>query len=400
MISDTQKILLGLLGASLFKRTPPLVDEQDAIPVAKEAIQQTVFLMVYTALEDRFPKDVLPKLRGRYLASLAAGLQNAVRHDELHRRMAENKIPYVVIKGLASGAYYPEPAYRVSGDVDFLVRRKDIGKTVELLLREGYTPDGNRQHLAHLAFHRREEVLEMHWEPNGLPGGRTGDLCRRYLSDILKTSRYYRTKNVKCRVPDVFHHGLILLIHTATHMIDTGIGLRHLCDWAVFAASLDDAEFCAIFEEKLKNVGLWHFAQLLTALSSKYLGCPEKRWASGAAEDRLLEAMMEDIFAAGNFGWKDRERINEAKLMTTKGSATVDGSNIILQLFRALSEKAEKEVPLCRKFVIFLPLGWVYVSFRHISLILRGKKPEIHIGKMVRGAKKRRDVYKEFRLYR
>ena len=109
---------------------------------------------------------------------------------------------------------------------------------------------------------------------------------------------------------------------------------------------------------------------------------------------------MEDIFAAGNFGVKDKERINEAKLMTTKGSGTVDGSNLALQLLRALTEKAKIDLPICRKMIILLPVGWIYVIFHHIYLIIQGRKPEIHIGKMVRGAGKRREVYKEFRLYK
>ena len=400
MISDTQRILLGLLGAKLFSDRRSRVREEDAIPLVKEAVQQTVFLMIYKDLEDSLPADERARVRGLYMSGLTGSLRNIACHDELHRRMARHRIPYVVIKGLASAAYYPEPVLRVSGDVDFMIRRKDIGKTKDILTAEGYTPGGNHKHPAHLAFHKGTEILEMHWEPNGLPESAAGDLCRRYLSDIYKTSKMYRSNTIRCRVPDTFHHGLILLIHTATHLIDTGIGLRHLCDWAVFAAGLDDREFCEIFEEKLKKTGLWHFAQILTAASVKYLGCPEKRWAEGAADDRFLEALMEDIFAAGNFGRKDGERINEAKLMTTKGSATVDGSNIVLQLFRALSEKARQEMPVCRKIAVLLPAGWLYVSIRYIMLILSGKKPEIHVRKMVRGARKRRAVYKEFRLYR
>lgn len=400
MISNTQHLLLGLLGAKLFSRKQPDVRNEDALPVIKEAVQQAVFLLVYPDLKDKLPERHRSKYRALYLSELASGIRNVSGHDELHRRMAKHRIPYVVIKGLASASFYPQPALRMSGDVDFLVRKKDIEKTKEILIAERYTLGGNVKHPAHYAFYRDKETLEMHWQPNGVPETAAGDLCRRYMSDVLTTSQYYRKENVTCRVPDTFHHGLILLIHTATHLIDTGIGLRHFCDWAVFAATLSDEEFRGIFEEKLKKVGLWHFAQILTALSTKYLGCPEKRWAAEAVDEKLLAAVMEDIFAAGNFGVKDKERINEAKLMTTKGSGTVDGSNLALQLLRALTEKAKIDLPICRKMIILLPVGWIYVIFHHIYLIIQGRKPEIHIGKMVRGAGKRREVYKEFRLYK
>lgn len=46
-----------------------------------------------------------------------------------------------------------------------------------------------------------------------------------------------------------------MLLHVAGHLINTGIGLRHLCDWAVFVAKFSDEGFCEMFEDKLKAVG-------------------------------------------------------------------------------------------------------------------------------------------------
>ena len=55
-------------------------------------------------------------------------------------------------------------------------------------------------------------------------------------------------------MPSHFHHGLNLLLHTNQHLLGEGLGLRHLCDWAVFAAGFSDEEFRELFEEKLKAV--------------------------------------------------------------------------------------------------------------------------------------------------
>ena len=41
-------------------------------------------------------------------------------------------------------------------------------------------------------------------------------------------------------VPSDLHHGLILLLHNASHMTAGGIGLRHLCDWAVYMERMTD----------------------------------------------------------------------------------------------------------------------------------------------------------------
>lgn len=111
----------------------------------------------------------------------------------------------------------------------------------------------------------------------------------------------------------------------------------------------------------------------------------------------LLQSMIEDVFAAGNFGKKDAERINEAKLFTTRDSGTVNKSRTVV--LRALSEKAYRMMPMCRKIKFLLPIGWLVVGVKHIRLIMRARKPKIHISKMLRGSETRRGVYQEFQLF-
>ncbi len=188
-----------------------------------------------------------------------------------------------------------------------------------------------------------------------------------------------------------------MLLHTATHMINSGIGLRHLCDWAVFVGKLEEKEFREIFEEKLRTAGLWRFAQLLTQLFIEYLGCPNREWAMGSVDHELLQSMIEDVFAAGNFGKKDAERINEAKLFTTRDSGTVNKSRTVV--VRALSEKAYRTMPIFRKIKLLLLIGWLVVGVKHMSLILKGKRPKVHINKMIEGAELRRGIYQEFQLF-
>ena len=391
-----------MLGKKLFQRQISPYGEADGQLLLTEAMQQTVFPLVYSELVALLPREEQPGARELYFSSVAMSIENARSHGHLHELLSENGIPYVIIKGMAAAAYYPVPFQRTMGDVDFLVAREDLARTKELLWANGYTTHKGDRSRAHIAFYKEKETLEMHWEPNGVPEGREGDICRQYLADIVERAHLHTTSSGSFLVPSAFHHGLILLLHTATHMIDTGIGLRHICDWAVFAGSLSDAKFRELFEERLKNVGLWRFAQLLTQLSIRYLGCPKRSWAMEDVQKPLLSAMMEDIFNSGNFGQKDKERINEAKLMTSKETQTVTGGSLSGHLLRSLNEKAEMEMPLLRKpkARLLLPVGWACVGLRHLYLVWRGKKPRIHVRKMVRGARKRSQIYKEFYLFK
>lgn len=397
MLSEIQSTLLRIVCSQLFQKPLPNVVQIEWEALLKEAEQQTVFSIVYTAVEELLPEIVLSKARTQYFLHMRSSIRNAHQHGELHELLSEHKIPDVIIKGMASAAYYPDPFLRAMGDVDFLVPKEKLEETKKLLLERGYTTNENSNHHAHLAFHKGPEVLEMHLESNGIPEGQKGDICRNYLSNVIETANTYETQNERFLVPDAFHHGLVMLLHTATHMINTGIGLRHLCDWAVFVGKLEEKEFRSLFEEKLKTAGLWRFAQLLTQLSIEYLGCPIREWAMEFVDHELLQSMIEDVFAGGNFGKKDAERINEAKLFTTRDSGTVNNSRTVM--LRALSEKAYRMMPMCRKIKLLLPIGWLVVGVKHMSLILRGKRPKIHISKMLRGAETRRGIYKEFQLF-
>jgi len=199
-------------------------------------------------------------------------------------------------------------------------------------------------------------------------------------------------------VPSHFHHGLILLLHTAEHMINTGVGLRHLCDWAVFYSRFSDAAFREMFEEPLKYVGLWRFARLLTLVSVRYLRSPARAWA-GEAREELLESIMDDVMRSGDFGAKDSERINQAKLMTNGAERTVSGDPLH-NLAATFADKASLAWPICGRVKVLLPVGMAYVGMRHIVRVARGERPAIHVKSMLAGAEQRRKVYEEFQLFK
>ncbi len=399
MITDTQQRLLDILSSALFGAQMQSTENVDWINLLREADQQAVFPLVFSKAYGLLPDEVSQRFQDRYCAHITIGIRNDYRHGELHRLLDRNGIRYVVIKGMASASYYPDPFLRTMGDVDFLVAKQDIPQVKQLLLDNGFSTNDQSNHHAHLAFHKDEAVLEMHWEPNGIPDGEKGDNCRRYLKDILDARVECRTQNEVFYVPDAFHHGLVILIHTARHMINTGIGLRHLCDWAVFAGALSDTEFRQLFEQKLRETGLWRFAQLITQTSVRYLGCPAREWAMEDMDDGLLESIISDVFDAGNFGKKDLERINQAKLITTRGSATVDGSGMTSHLFGSLTEKAYKIMPACKRFKILLPMGWTTVGINHFRKIIKGSRPEVHVCRMISGAEERKEIYQQFHLF-
>lgn len=403
-LNARERVLLTITTEALFGNNNDLnkdfFAEMDFETQLSEANMQAMFPLVFSVLKKY--GVVSENYNNVFFQKVASNIRVAHEHKELHQLLSSNDIPYVVMKGSTSAMYYPEPFLRAMGDVDFLIDKSDLNKAGQVLEQAGFVRVEDDEHECHIAYHRNKNgmrsIWEMHWEPNGIPQGEVGELTREYLANMIETAVPCTIQGSECLVPSPFHHGLIMLLHTASHLINTGVGLRHLCDWAVFADKFTNEEFCELFEEKLKAIGMWKFAQILTQLSIKYLGMPAKEWC-GTSDEDYLEMLMCDIFKGGNFGVKDSNRINQAKLITSSHKASVDETNLLIQLIKTMNEKAKIAMPIIDKIPILLPIGWIYAGGRHLLRIQNGTRPKIDVSDMVKGATERREIYKEFRLF-
>ena len=311
-----------------------------------------------------------------------------------------------MIKGLASASYYPEPSLRNMGDVDFLVAPSDLSRAGKALEQAGFAVDhGDEDDGIHIAYTRPPiSIWEMHRSVNGIPSGEIGTAIQAEVDHTIETAVETTCEGVLCCVPDRFHHGLIMLLHTASHLTSEGVGLRHLCDWAVFVSALSDAEFRELYEKKLKAFGLWRFAQALTLLGIEYLGAPKRVWAVRALERKSitaeqLESLMNDILSGGNFGFKDMNRYREIKYISDRGERTVNSDGIIKQGFKTLNQKVYADYKTIEKHRFLLPIGYLAEGGRYIGLLISGKRKSFGTRQMLQEAAQRKKVYSSLRLF-
>lgn len=380
------QILLPLLASSLFERQEILITDIDWDKLYQEAMSQAVFPLIFTELDLTIPSEKKEEWENRFRYYISVNTNVTYEHSELNDTLAKRNIPYVILKGVASASYYPNPALRVLGDVDFLLAEKDMESATELLTEIGFTAKDEEIQGKHLGFHRRSSVWEMHRSINGVPEGEAQAIVDEYLSDIIETAVDYQTENGTIKIPDTFHHGLVLLLHTASHLTSEGIGLRHLCDWAVFAASLSDDEFRVIFEDKLQRCGLWRFAQILTLVSMRYLHIPKREWA-GTVDESLLVGLMEDILSGGNFGFKDNDRYNQIKYISDRGGHTVTKRAPVIQVFHTIRAKAKTQ-----------NTSSIRVVSDYLKMVKSGQR-KLDSVQTLANAKKRKEIYAEFHLF-
>lgn len=395
-LSTTETALLALASNALMGREQPLPPQVDWREVLREAEKQAVLSCLMSC------QQVSEQVRGGELREmaeqlLANNMQVFYAHTELHRLMTENGIPYVILKGCASASYYPTPILRTMGDVDFFVPPALLDKADRVLREAGFTVR-DRNHDLHIVCDREDGHFELHFAPVRYPEGAAGQVLRRLFDDLLERSRQRSVAGFEMCLPSDLHHGLLILLHTVRHLFDSGIGLRHLCDWAVFVEGFSNEAFREVFEGPLREAGLWRSAQLLTLVCIRYLGCTPKEWA-GAAPNDLLEAILTDIFQGGNFGVKDPVRSHSAMLLSQVGGLKAGKNGGLVQLLRTMNRMTCTRWPIAKGFPLLLPLGWLFWGIRYEVRVLLGRRKQLNPAKMSAEAERRSAVYREFHLY-
>ena len=411
-MNEVRSLLLKTIGAALFNKTVPTIEKRMVMPLIKESKAQAVFPLLFSVL-DRQLQELLnteqyAKCSEEFFRYAIAGTQNFAEHGELHELMISNKVPYVAMKGIASARYYPEPNLRSMGDVDFLVEKEKVAEAGELLESIGFTVDHGEEDEGkgkHIAYIRPPmSIWELHRTVNGIPANAVGERIQTEIAEMIDTAQELNMEGVTCLVPDRLHHGLTMLLHTASHLTNEGVGLRHLCDWVVFVSIMSDTEFRKIFEKKLKDFGLWRFAQVLTMLGIHYLDAPKRVFALEAYESKKitsdqLESLMSDILNGGNFGTKDMNRYREIKYISDRGKRTVSSGGIVKQGFRTMNHKVYDDYKIIKKHRFLLPIGYIVEGGKYFGLLISGKRKTSDTKQMLKEAAERKKMYNSFHLF-
>ncbi len=398
-LSKLQNTLCELCANALFGKEICLPENPDIDGILTEAKLQTVLPTVILALQNQSVSN--EKLENAFLRSVGQNVRISCNHTQIAKILSEYGIGYLFIKGVASASYYSEPDIRMMGDVDILIKHSDIKTVNDLLCTLGYTTDEDIfKDSGHIVYKRKTDgavsVCEVHFNINGIPHS-LSDAFENYLSSIFENAKTIDVMNQKCLVPCDLHHGIILLLHTATHLTSEGVGLRHLCDWAVFVNSFSSDDFVQLFEKPLKELGLWRFARLLTLCCNKYLGCDSKVWA-GTADISLLDYIIADIINGGNFGNKDADRYAQIKYIYDRENHSVVSKCVFSQALSNINAKAESNYGFVKKHKILLPVGWIAVIFDYLMLVLTRKRKLDNIS-TINSAKQRQSIYSEFKLF-
>lgn len=306
--------LLALIRASLWQRpVEEAAFKSEAVDwpaIGRLAIQQTVGPMVFEAALSLPPALRPPK---EWVAKALAFLEtNRRTHALVDRsvaesmcRLAEEGLDTVLLKGQAYARAYPRSELRQCGDIDLYVGEENYYRAYETIKSFGWDEDEKFNPQAkHFECRLNGVEIELHQKASILPSKQTDRKFKQWcVTHVSLSDRKESIGGSDVRVPTPVFDVVFVFLHLYFHFLNSGIGLRHVCDWAMLlharAKDIDRDEL----EQVLKEFRLMNAWETLAPILVHRLGLPESECPFyserylGRAE-RALRAILKE----GNFG--------------------------------------------------------------------------------------------------
>ncbi len=305
--------------------------------------------------------------------------------------LREHGICAIVLKGVATASYYPVPELRKSGDVDLLIPGEaDFARAIELLRQADFEPCEKQDALHHLELKNKEGIcVEVH---RILAEPFESKKVNAYLESLLPEYGREVAENDAwgfpfCQPADGCH-AFYLILHMLQHFLRAGFGLKFLCDWVVFWNRPVEEPQKQTFLRLVEGSRTGGFVGIMTAACVRYLGLPGERVAfilETYPADGEVEAFMEEIFGAGEFG---HVRENRMVAMRTGG---------ILSYAREFHHQMHLNYPRAGKIFLLWPALWcaTLARFLYNNHAVRGVKST----EILREAGKRSRLVEKMKLF-
>jgi hypothetical protein len=120
--------------------------------------------------EEGVPREVMEGLRADLRAAAVQGMLAEQQLATVLGALSASEVPAVVVKGAAVGAFYPDPALRLFGDLDIMVSEAQLDRAERALNGLGYQCFASKawwldrfHHLPPMVSESGGLLVELHW---------------------------------------------------------------------------------------------------------------------------------------------------------------------------------------------------------------------------------------------
>lgn len=292
----------------------------------------------------------------RYYADIIRHEQQMHLLKKLEAAFQENSIDYLPLKGTILKPLYPQPAARVMGDADILIRTEQYNKLKPVMESLAFEEGKESDH--ELVWSKAPLYLELHKR-----------MMPSYTADFFE----YFEKGWQRAIPEqgsryTFRpedHFIYLFVHYAKHYRREGIGIRQPVDLWVFQRAYPDMD-TAYIENELAQLNLVAFFRYTQQMLGVWFDCKK--------EDDRAAFMSDYIWNSGSWGtFQSAQTFKGFKAEKAAGSRTKSKISYMLQVIFPPAGILKNRYPVLEKAPWLLPILWPvrWVSallFRHDNI--------------------------------
>lgn len=372
--------LLNCISAALDGRECALtLAPDDWTALLRLAGEQKLLPLVYAAVRGTpgfaaAPEAVRAAARRQTMREAAAQTVHTEAFLRLYQALRAEGLAPVVVKGIVCRALYPQPELRPSSDEDLYLTAAEMPCFHAVLLRAGFVltepeRDYRSAHEARYVHPDTGLVVEGHWALFPTEYAVYAALNVQ-LPDLMQRAQDWESGGVTLRVPDACDHLIFLLLHAFKHFISSGVGVRQLCDIALwmrrFGAQIDWQRVRAA----LRATHSEGFAAAVIDAGVHWFGL-ERAAAHIPPDWETLEsaALLADALSGGVYGSADSTRRHSCTITIHAADRAHRGGTGRASLCAALFPGREVMAgwyPYVARCPALLPAAWAQRIWRYL----------------------------------
>lgn len=329
----TETLFYATLRHAFWGDPLPSATKEEWRLVLVEAVRQATTGVVGNALlesEAALEKKDAMEMLQRYVTIQRTNARLNKQLQAFVEIMKRLEIAFIVVKGQIVARTYPFPGLRQCGDIDLYCPPEAYEKAVEVLPQalgihwKDENDEAEKGEGKHVSFVLGGVVYELH--------NRLADQYypphQRFLDELIArgASQGYTADVLSTAVPTLppTLHALYIFIHIFGHYLRGGIGMRQLCDLALWIHGYRDKGFDArLFVDYLQRLGLRRAFAAFGWIMVHRLGLPEEDLPVRLTRmaRRRGQRIEGEIFLGGNFGQSMSRRVNHPGLLHSLESA-------------------------------------------------------------------------------
>lgn len=351
------------LSEELWRELMVLAEQQKLLPAVLEAVGGSM------------PKTLTDDAKRRVRLLVAEQLRRTEEFKKTYSELNERGLLPLVVKGIVCRSVYAKPDMRSSSDEDLYICG-DYERFHSAMTEMGFAasePDYKNDHEAR--YTRNGLLIEGHWELFPKTNS-VLDSFNELTDSFWSRAQTVTVEGISIKTLSPTDHFVFLLLHAFKHFVNSGVGIRQLCDVAQWAKHYE-IDYDSV-RKIAKNARAEKFCSAVFDAGERYFGMsfPEG-W-----ERVDSTALIVDALDGGIYGSADMDRKHSGN-MTLGALAASRNDKKAFPLLNAMfppRRVMEHSYPWVQKSTLLLPAAWTLRAVRYLKHGDRSASESIKLG--------------------